>query len=141
MAANTLAYGALVPPSPHGVRAAVGRVLRLGVIVSAALLVGGYVIGVLSQPTAFTSHMAEQAHLQARASFPHSSASLWAGIGHGQGEAVIVAGVLVLILTPVAGLLTSVVAFARRRAWLFSAIATGVLSVILASFVIGWLTA
>jgi uncharacterized membrane protein len=141
MAADTLAYGALVPPSPRGVRAAVGRVLRLGVLASATLLVGGYIAGVVSQPSAFTSHTGEQSHLEAKASFPHSLAALWGGIGHGDGEAIIVAGILVLILTPVAGLLTSVVAFARRRDWLFSAIATWVLAVILASFVIGWLTA
>jgi uncharacterized membrane protein len=52
-----------------------------------------------------------------------------------------VAGLLVLILTPVAGLVTSAVAFARRRDWLFTAIVAAVLSVILGSFVLGWVSA
>ena len=43
------------------------------------------------------------------------------GSVHGNGEAIIVAGMLLLILTPVAGLVTSAVAFARRRDWLFGA--------------------
>jgi uncharacterized membrane protein len=116
-------------------------VLQLGVFASMALLVSGYLLGLFSDPAAYGSHAVEQAHLQARASFPHSFAAVWSGIGHGSGESIIVAGVLVLILTPVAGLFTSALAFARRRDWLFGAIATTVLVVILGSFVIGWLTA
>ncbi|MGO9333264.1 MAG: DUF1634 domain-containing protein [Acidimicrobiales bacterium] len=135
------AYGALTPPSPRGVRALVGKVLHVGVLSSAAVLLTGYLVGLIAEPATFGSHSAEQAHLAARASFPHSLLAVWDGIGHGSGEAIIVAGVLVLILTPVAGLATSAVAFARRRDWLFTVISTTVLSVILGSFVIGWLTA
>ena len=133
MAPLARGYGALTPPSPRGVRAAVGRVLHAGVLVSAAILLG--------DPAAFGSHAVEQAHLRASASFPHSFVAVWDGIGRGSGEAIIVAGVLVLILTPVAGLVTSAVAFARRRDWLFTAISASVLSVILGSFLIGWLSA
>ncbi len=121
-------------------RAAVGKVLRVGVIASAGVLFGGYVAGVLSDRAVFASHSVEQAHLAGRAVFPHSLAAVWDGIGRGSGEAIIVAGVLLLILTPVAGLLTSLVAFARRRDLVFTAISASVLTVILASFVIGWLT-
>jgi uncharacterized membrane protein len=62
---------------------------------------------------------------------------VWDGIWRGSWEAIIVAGLLVLILTPVAGLVTSAVAFARRRDRLFTAISTSVLSVILVSFLLG----
>ncbi|MFZ2059299.1 MAG: DUF1634 domain-containing protein [Acidimicrobiales bacterium] len=137
----TRAYGALTPPSPRGVRAVVGKVLHAGVLASAAILLTGYLVGLVAEPAAFGSRSAEQAHLAARASFPHSLLAVWDGIGHGSGEAIIVAGVLVLILTPVAGLATSALAFARRRDWLFTAISATVLSVILGSFVVGWLTA
>lgn len=140
MSSETLAYGALVPPSPKGVRAAVGRVLRVGVLLSAALLVAGYVVGLVSDLHAYTSVTVEQAHLDARADFPHSLVAVVDGIGRGSGEAIIVAGVLLLIMTPVAGLVTSAVAFARRRDWLFSGISLIALGVILSSFVVGWLT-
>ena len=141
MAPLARGYGALTPPSPRGVRAAVGRMLHAGVLVSAAILLTGYLVGLVGDPAAFGSHAVEQAHLRASASFPHSFVAVWDGIGRGSGEAIIVAGVLVLILTPVAGLVTSAVAFARRRDWLFTAISASVLSVILGSFLIGWLSA
>ncbi len=133
--------GALTPPSPRGVRAAVGKVLRVGVSLTAGLLLMGYVVGLVTEPGAFDSHAVEQAHLAGGARFPHSLAAVWDGIWHGNGEAIIVAGILVLILTPVAGLVTSAVAFARRHDWLFTAISATVLSVILGSFVLGWLSA
>ncbi len=116
-----------------------GRVLRAGVAVSAATLLAGYVVALVSDPGMFGSRAVEHGHLTARAVFPHSLAAIWDGIGRGRGEAIIVAGLLVLLLTPVAGLVAAAVAFARRRDWLFAAISATVLSVILGSFVIGWL--
>ena len=74
---ESLAHGALVPPSPHGVRAAVGRVLRLGVLASTGLLVSGYALGLVSDPGAFTSKAVERAHLLGKAPFPHSLSALW----------------------------------------------------------------
>ncbi len=135
------APGALTPPSAHGVRAAVGKVLRCGVFTSAAIVLTGYVLGLVREPAAFGSRAAERAHLAARARFPHSFAAVWEGVSRGSGEAIIVAGVLALILTPVAGLVTGGVAFARRGDWLFTAISATVLAVILGSFVLGALTA
>ena len=115
--------------------------LRVGVLVSAAILLTGYVVGLVGDPASFGSHAVEQAHLAGRAGFPHSFTAVWRGIRRGSGEAITVAGVLLLILTPVAGLLTGAVAFARRRDWLFTAISATVLSVILGSFLLGWLSA
>ena len=89
-----------------------GKVLRVGVLVSAAILLTGYVVGLVGDPASFGSHAVEQAHLAGRTGFPHSFTAVWHGIRRGSGEAIIVAGVLLLILTPVAGLLTSAVAFA-----------------------------
>jgi uncharacterized membrane protein len=118
----------------------VARVLRAGVLASATLIVTGYLVGLVADPALLGSRAVERAHLSARASFPHSFMGLWSAIGHGSGEAIIVAGVLLLILTPVAGLLTGGVAFARRGDWTFGAISATVLTIILGSFVIGWLT-
>ncbi|MGD1011138.1 MAG: DUF1634 domain-containing protein [Acidimicrobiales bacterium] len=139
--AASKAYGALSPPSPRGVRAAAGKALRAGVLVSTATLVAGYVLALVRDRSVFASHATEAARLAGRASFPHSLGALFGGIGQGSGEAIILAGVLMLILTPVAGLLTSAVAFARRGDRLFTAISFGVLSIIVGSFVVGWLVA
>ncbi len=122
-----------------GVRAAVGRVLRAGVAVSAAILLAGYVVAFVSDPGMFGSHAVEHGHLAARAAFPHSLAAIWDGIGRGRGEAIIVAGVARSAPDSGRRARGSAVAFARRRDWLFAAISATVLSVILGSFVIGWL--
>jgi uncharacterized membrane protein len=135
------APGALTPPLRHGVRAAVGKVLHAGVLTSAAILLAGYVVDLLRDPAEFSSHAIEQAHLTAKASFPHSFPALFSALGHGSGDAIIVAGVLALILTPVAGLAVGAVAFARRGDWLFTAISATVLTIILGSFVLGTLAA
>lgn len=141
MSTPVRAPGALTPPSKHGVRAAVGKVLRDGVLVSASILVIGYVLGLVREPGVFTSRVAERAHLAARASFPHSFGAVWEGVVHTNGEAVIVLGVLALILTPVAGLVAGAIAFARRGDWLFATISATVLAVIMCSFVLGSLAA
>lgn len=131
------AYGALVPPSPHGVRAAVGKVLHTGVLASGAILLTGYVVGLARESATFRSAATEQAHLAGKATYPHSFVAVWDGLAHGSSEAIIVAAMLMLILTPVAGLLTAAVAFARRGDWLFTAISAIVLAVICASFLLG----
>ncbi len=104
------------------------------------MLLTGYALVLVRDTAEFKSHAAERARLAGHAPFPHSFAAVWDGIARGSGEAMIVAGVLALILTPVAGLSTSAVAFARRRDWLFTTIAGLVLSVILGSFLYGWLS-
>jgi uncharacterized membrane protein len=112
-------------------------VLRDGVLASAAILVTGYLVGIVREPGVFASRAAERAHLAGRASFPHSFGAVWDGVVHANGEAVIVLGVLCLILTPVAGLVAGALAFARRGDWLFAAISATVLAVIMCSFVLG----
>ena len=107
---------------------------------SAAMLLTGYVLAVVTDPAKFESHAAEQARLAGHAGFPHSFTAVWDGIARGSGAAMIVAGVLALVLTPVAGLCASAVAFARRRDWLFTTISALVLAVILGSFLYGWLS-
>lgn len=118
-----------------------GRVLHAGVFASATILLSGYVVGLVVDRGLYSSPVVEQAHLAGKAGYPHSLLAVWDGIWRGSIEAIIVAGVLVLILTPVAGLITSAVAFARRRDWLFTAISATVLCVIFGSFLIGWAAA
>jgi uncharacterized membrane protein len=139
-AAAGRAFGALMPPQPHGIRASVGRVLRAGVAISATMLAAGYVVALLRSPRRLTSHVVERAHLAGNVPFPHSFPALWDALGHGSGDAVIVLGILLLILTPVAGLVAAVVGFAVRRDWMFAAISLTVLLVITTSAIVGVLT-
>ncbi|HEY5079820.1 MAG TPA: DUF1634 domain-containing protein, partial [Opitutaceae bacterium] len=73
----------------------------------------------------------------AQGEFPRSAAWLLAGLRHADGQAIIVAGLLVLIATPVLRVAVSVVAFWRERDRAFVAIATLVLLLLALSFSLG----
>jgi uncharacterized membrane protein len=132
------ALGARMPPSPGGVRATVGRVLRVGTVVSAATVVAGYVVGFIASQPHFGRYGLDRVQINARGGFAHSLVALGRGVSQGKGEAIIAAGVLLVVLTPVAGVVTSAVAFVRRGDRVFGAIAVGVVAVIFGSFLIGW---
>ena len=128
MAPSGSRHGALVPPSPHGVRAAVGRVLRARRARERGVpRCGLRSSGSSSDPAPSARSAVEQAHLAGRARFPHSLAAVGTGSGAAAVRRSSSPGCSCLILTPVAGLVTSAVAFARRRDWLFAAISATVL--------------
>jgi uncharacterized membrane protein len=103
-----------MPPSPGGVRAAVGRVLRVGTVVSAATVVAGYVVGFIASQPHFGRYGLDRVRINARGGFAHSLVALGRGV------------------------VTSAVAFVRRGDRVFGAIAVGVVAVIFGSFLIGW---
>ena len=104
-------------------------VLRGGVLLSAGLLIFGALLyfarvlwgGAPANPT----------------SFPHSLGDVFSGLGHGDPLAILTLGLIVLLLTPVARVLISIFAFARERDWLYVAITTLVLLILLVSFLLG----
>ena len=69
--------------------------------------------------------------------FPRSLGDVFHGIGHGDPLAILALGLIVLLLTPVARVLISIFAFARERDWLYVAITTLVLLILLVSFLLG----
>jgi uncharacterized membrane protein len=70
-------------------------------------------------------------------SFPRTAAWFFGGLAHLDGQTVIVAGLLLLICTPVARVAVSMVAFARQRDRLYFAITAAVLVLLLLSFALG----
>jgi len=70
-------------------------------------------------------------------SFPHTLGDVFSGLGHGDPLAILVLGLIVLLLTPVARVAISIFAFARERDWLYVAITTLVLLILLVSFLLG----
>jgi uncharacterized membrane protein len=107
----------------HSFARVLGIVLRVGVLVSAAVVLCGgtlYLFRQGSQLPAYGAFHGEPADL----------GSVTAIVGdavHGSGRGMIQLGVLLLIATPVARVAFSVVGFIRERDWLCSAIATAVL--------------
>jgi uncharacterized membrane protein len=107
----------------------ISYVLRGGVLLSAGLLILGallYALAALrSGSAAFPS------------TYPHSLGEIISGLSHGDPLAVLALGLLVLLLTPVARVLVSILAFARERDWLYVAITALVLLILLVSFLLG----
>ena len=107
----------------------ISYVLRGGVLLSAGLLILGallYAIAALRNGSpAFPS------------TYPHSLGGVLAGLAHGDPLAILSLGLLVLLLTPVARVLVSILAFARERDWLYVAITALVLLILVVSFLLG----
>jgi uncharacterized membrane protein len=107
----------------------ISYVLRGGVTLSAGLLILGallYYARVFSAGT--------PAHPPP---FPHTLAGVFHGLAQGDPLAILSLGLLVLLLTPVARVVVSILAFARERDRLYVAITTLVLLILLVSFLLG----
>ena len=126
-----------VDGKPASTEATISAVLRTGVGASLALLACGSLLSFL-QAGGYGSQPSEVLRLTgAGGAFPRTTAWFLSGLGHGDGQAVIVAGLLLLIATPVLRVAVSVVAFWRERDRAFVAITTLVLLLLALSFGLG----
>ena len=71
------------------------------------------------------------------AEFPHSVPTVVRGLQHSQGRAIVMAGILLLIATPVLRVAVSVLAFVYQRDRTFVVITSVVLALLLTSFLLG----
>jgi uncharacterized membrane protein len=115
----------------HPMEVWISRVLRTGVLVAAGIILIGLALFLVRGPQA-----GEPATLQALIgdggrTVPVSPAGLARDIGAGQPIAVIQAGLLVLILTPVVRVAMTLLLFLAARDRAFVAITGGVLAVLL----------
>lgn len=112
-------------------------VLRAGVIASVILIVTGMIVTFVHHPDYFSSRPALGRLTSPSAHFPNTLAAVVEGVRAWRGQALIMAGLLVLIATPVARVALSVIIFAILRDWLYIAITGVVLAILLVSFVVG----
>jgi len=92
-----------------------GTLLRGGVIVSAAVTLLGGIMHLAvhgSAPASYHTFRGEPETLR-------TVGGVIAGVLHGESIAIIQLGVLLLIATPIARVLISVIGFARERDWLY----------------------
>lgn len=108
----------------------ISNVLRGGVLLSAGIILVGVVAFYWPRPAAPGGG-------QSAGTFPHTLAAVGQGLAHGQPVAIIALGLLLLLATPVARVAVSIVAFALERDWLYVAITTVVLIILLVSFFLG----
>lgn len=107
----------------------ISYVLRGGVLLSAAVMLGGVVFF-------YVQWFLRSGH-DASSSFPHTLSSVEQGLAQGNPQAIIVLGLLMLLLTPVVRVAVSVVAFLLERDWRYVIITSLVLVILLLSFVLG----
>jgi uncharacterized membrane protein len=71
------------------------------------------------------------------AAFPHTLREVVNGLIAGRGQAVVAVGLLMLIFTPIMRVAVSIIAFALKRDRAFVLITSGVLTILIISFVLG----
>lgn len=124
-------------PAPRSLETILGNLLRFGVAISLACLAAGVALMLARHPD-YVRNPGALGHLTGpAAAFPFSLRDVAHGLMQLQGRAVMMAGLLLLILTPVLRVATSIVAFALERNWRFAAITTFVLLVLVVSFFLG----
>lgn len=118
------------------VEVAISLVLRIGVVVSVAVIAAG--LGLMfAHHGAYlpvTGHFSYRQLTSPAAAFPHSFAALGRAIGAGEGRGIIVLGVLILILTPVLRVAVGVLAFIYEKDPPMTIVTLYVLIVLVGSF-------
>jgi uncharacterized membrane protein len=120
-----------------GTERAVSLILRIGVGASLLLIAAGSLLSFL-EPGGYGRSSSEAARLSGTGgAFPRTWDWLSQGVRHGNGQAVIVVGLLLLIATPVLRVAISVVAFVREGDRVYACITGLVLLLLLLSFELG----
>jgi len=119
------------------VELAISALLRVGVLTSLLVVLIGTVVTFVHHPH-YLSSRHDLVHLtRPGAEFPHSVPTVVRGLQHSQGRAIVMAGILLLIATPVLRVAVSVLAFVYQRDRTFVVITSVVLALLLTSFLLG----
>ena len=116
---------------------AISVLLRVGVILSVAVIATGLGITFAHHPEYMSSHTSLGQLTATGAQYPNHLLGVIDGVRLGQGQAIVMAGLLLLIATPIARVALSIVAFIIERDRLYTAITAAVLVILLVGFAIG----
>ncbi len=116
----------------------ISLVLRIGVLSSVLCVLAGTVISFVHHPEYLSSPIALHHLTESGAAFPRTLRDVFLGVRDMRGQAIVVVGLLLLILTPVMRVAVSIFLFHHQRDRIFTLITTIVLCLLLASFVLGW---
>lgn len=111
--------------------------LRAGVILSLFVIVFGLTLSFTHHHDYIQAHDLLPRLTNSTRAFPHTLHETWQGLREFRGEAFIVLGLLLLIATPVMRVAVSVFAFLIERDWIFVAITSVVLALLILSFFLG----
>lgn len=115
----------------------ISSILRVGVVASLVIIVFGMALSLKHHPAYFTSpSMLKQVTTPGR-EVPHSLREVLVGSLALRGEALIAAGLLLLIATPVTRVAVAIFIFLFERDWAFVATTAFVLGMLILSFFLG----
>lgn len=109
-----------------------GRLLRLGVSVAATVVVSGAIWYLVRHG----GESPQYGRFRSLAANRPGVVDILEGIGAGRARSLIQAGLLVLIATPIARVLFSLVAFALQRDWMYVGITAIVTAILLFSLLV-----
>ncbi len=115
----------------------ISSLLRIGVTTSLAIIVFGAILSFLHHPSYLHSAADLSRLTNPRAAPLHRIADIAAGLRAWHGQAFIMAGLLLLIATPILRVAASVAAFAAQRDRVFAAIAAAGLLLLIIAFALG----
>ena len=121
---------------PAALEDALSVLLRGGVVASTALILSGMALSFVHHPEYLRSRGVLSSLLEP-VDTPRRLADVFAGLLRVHGQSLVMAGLLLLIVTPIARVAFSLSAFALRRDRAFMVITGVVLSLLLTSFLLG----
>lgn len=114
----------------------ISNLLRIGVISSLVIVVIGLIVSFVHHPGYL--HSAQMQQVISRSHAPWQSLhELYDGLLHFRGEAIIMAGLLLLIATPVMRVAVSIFAFVFEHDPIFVTVTSFVFAMLILSFVLG----
>ena len=116
---------------------AISMLLRIGVFLSVAVIAIGIVITFAHHPEYMSSHTSLGQLTATSGQYPNHLIGVIEGVREGKGQAIVMAGLLLLIATPIARVALSIVAFIIERDRLYTMITAAVLLILLIGFVVG----
>jgi uncharacterized membrane protein len=115
----------------------ISMLLRTGVLISLFTILLGVVLMFVHHPNYLISRTDLQKLTALGATFPQSLSEVAQGLLALRGQAMVAAGLLLLIVTPIFRVAASIIAFVIERDWTYAAITSAVLLVLLLSFFLG----
>ncbi len=109
----------------------ISNILRFGVLISLIVVLFGTVVTFAHHNDYLYSRSELQRLLGSDSQFPHSIKAVWAGLLRFQGRAIVMAGLMLLIATPVMRVAVSIFAFVYERDKSFVIITSVVLALLL----------
>jgi uncharacterized membrane protein len=125
------------PPPPGFIERLISNLLRIGVVSSLLVVFVGETLSFAHHHDYLTRPPALQRLTTPGAAFPNTIEKVVSSAARGQGQAVVLIGLLLLIATPVMRVAVSILGFAHQRDLRYVLITSVVLALLILSFFLG----